>query len=572
MGYFRYTQIHLDLEAHKRLFNNLSPPLLLELKLYLYAELLTCCEFFAGVPNGVVKSLVTKLSLEVYSAGDFIVLKHEPATKMFFILRGICEVVLELDQSPVCSFYKGQYFGEMALYTSVQNARRTAWVRSASYCQLAQLERSQFQDILDEFPDQKQALSTQIGEALEDLSTQIGVTVEPHVPPAWERVSKSNESDSGSVPLGMPTAPEKNRYTPSPPPEPVTDPPPPPDDPPGPQPTDNRKSVREPLGGSNLLGDLSHHFDDEDDNESSNHTGDRCSNHTGEKTQDQITLDGKSQDQIDGTSETLAENISKDLDQSQGATAGEDEAMPHANENVCESETDNNGSQSLGVDHRSSVKSVSFPPSPPEASDHRGSLRNDQEIEMVKRTSSVRSSGRRSSLTEAIKSLAKPTRGSMEARGDGDIGPMSPLAQAVGKILPTDGSGKIAAAVPRKSDQPAFPPDQVSRRDVVSSARARVPDGAALLKELSQALHTRAEGCKEATASSCVLEAVAASISALATAASFEQPTYKAPKLSPLPGISRSPMIEAPSRAAPPAALLARFRAFRGAHAATASC
>lgn len=89
------------------LFKGLSPTLNLELKLYLYADLLRGSVFFSGVKVQVIKSLVLKLILAIYSAGDYIIHKSELAREMFFIVKGACEVILELNAVPVCRFYAG---------------------------------------------------------------------------------------------------------------------------------------------------------------------------------------------------------------------------------------------------------------------------------------------------------------------------------------------------------------------------------------------------------------------------------------------------------------------------------
>ena len=56
--FYNYTQLHYDQEAYDVLFKGLSPTLNLELKLYLYADLLRSSVFFNGVKVQVIKSMV----------------------------------------------------------------------------------------------------------------------------------------------------------------------------------------------------------------------------------------------------------------------------------------------------------------------------------------------------------------------------------------------------------------------------------------------------------------------------------------------------------------------------------
>lgn len=110
--------------------------------------------FFNGVKVQVIKSMVLRLILAIYSAGDYVIHKNDIARECFFIVKGRCEVIVELGSKPVCTFLEGQNFGEMALYRMVEdNAKRTAWVRAVTFCHLAKLTRNAFEDILAESPD-----------------------------------------------------------------------------------------------------------------------------------------------------------------------------------------------------------------------------------------------------------------------------------------------------------------------------------------------------------------------------------------------------------------------------------
>merc|ERR1719316_2546918 len=127
----------------------------MELKLYLYADLISSTPFFEGIVPLMLKALVLSLKHGIYACGDFVIQKNESAKEMFFIIKGIAEVLVELDKPPVVKFSKCQYFGEMALYRSVdRSAKRTAWVRAVAFCNLAKLSRDSFEDILNEFPDE----------------------------------------------------------------------------------------------------------------------------------------------------------------------------------------------------------------------------------------------------------------------------------------------------------------------------------------------------------------------------------------------------------------------------------
>ncbi len=92
--------------------------------------------------------------------------------EMYFIVKGICEVIIndpgEGAEPNIVSTkvrgpsqlissshfqYAGDYFGEVALLTSL---RRTAWVRTRTFCTLASLCRKDFDIIMGEAPHVRQ--------------------------------------------------------------------------------------------------------------------------------------------------------------------------------------------------------------------------------------------------------------------------------------------------------------------------------------------------------------------------------------------------------------------------------
>merc|ERR1719171_2293262 len=111
VNYRRYMQIHHEYMTLDKVVSGLSPTLLMELKLYLLAELLPSAEFFQGLPPILLKSMVMSLHLCVFASGDFIIQKNETAKEMYFVIRGMVEVLAELDKPPINRFMKGEHFG-----------------------------------------------------------------------------------------------------------------------------------------------------------------------------------------------------------------------------------------------------------------------------------------------------------------------------------------------------------------------------------------------------------------------------------------------------------------------------
>lgn len=140
--------------ASDSLFERLSGPLALELKLNIYHSLVTRAPFFQHASTEVIKNIVVSLQDAIYLPGDYVIRKGDVGREMFFIFRGTVEVV-SAERVGVASLTAGLYFGEVALLT---DRRRGAWVEAVSYCILAVLSKDDLDVILEDFPQALTAL------------------------------------------------------------------------------------------------------------------------------------------------------------------------------------------------------------------------------------------------------------------------------------------------------------------------------------------------------------------------------------------------------------------------------
>lgn len=160
--YHSFLTVHnIDRAAYKVVFDALSTSLHVELKLFLFENLVLTAPFFQEIPSGSVMCMVMAFEEQVYSPGDMIVSKGEVGDELFFVIKGICEVLVD-DEASVCVALKevGDYFGEIALV--LDETRRTAWVRAKVFCVLAQLTRSVFRKTLEDAPRVMQMILQQI--------------------------------------------------------------------------------------------------------------------------------------------------------------------------------------------------------------------------------------------------------------------------------------------------------------------------------------------------------------------------------------------------------------------------
>jgi glucose-6-phosphate 1-dehydrogenase len=113
------------------------------------------CEILSRVPlfqpchTILLSSLMMTLKPAVYSAGEYIVVKGDTGSEMYFINRGEAET-LDHNDHAIRTLIEGDFFGEIALLLSQP---RTASVRAKTECDLFVLEQSDFKQVLKDFPE-----------------------------------------------------------------------------------------------------------------------------------------------------------------------------------------------------------------------------------------------------------------------------------------------------------------------------------------------------------------------------------------------------------------------------------
>ncbi len=85
-----------------------------------------------------------------FQAADLIVHQGELGAVMYFLLEGQVEVLKQGNDKPVATLGPGNLFGEMALILSEP---RIASVRAKTVCKLLQLERHDFNQVIEKYPD-----------------------------------------------------------------------------------------------------------------------------------------------------------------------------------------------------------------------------------------------------------------------------------------------------------------------------------------------------------------------------------------------------------------------------------
>ena len=202
----------------------LSTNLAKEIYLYLFSDMITKVPMFHNRPADVVQHLVLAVQTLIYMPKDYVIVKGEFGSEMFFIQSGKCDVIIEMQrlkaQPPqltqqgsrgggrganfraigqyipgrkpsaiprmkidelhsgaipkseveviekvVKELEKGDFFGEIALVT---HGRRTASIRARTFTELIVLSREDFMRITENNREEREAMKEQIRQRYKD--------------------------------------------------------------------------------------------------------------------------------------------------------------------------------------------------------------------------------------------------------------------------------------------------------------------------------------------------------------------------------------------------------------------
>jgi len=156
------------------LLAELSPPLRSELALSRCREMVQKLPFCRAETQeeevssaAFIKMLVVKLTMVVFSPGDFVAEEGDVANDMMFISRGRLRILV--DGAAIAERTSGDYVGEIALL--VANIRRTASMLALTFLESFVLDRSDFENVVNRRECGKLAFPT-VNSKMRGLATQ----------------------------------------------------------------------------------------------------------------------------------------------------------------------------------------------------------------------------------------------------------------------------------------------------------------------------------------------------------------------------------------------------------------
>lgn len=119
-----------------------------EMQVYMKIKLISSIPIFKNCSHLCLKDVATNLEQIYSSPGDLVIKIGDIGEEMFIIAHGTVDISINSDEI-IASLHDGQIFGEVALLKEI---KRTANVRSKSYCDFYKLTSQSFREIVKKHP------------------------------------------------------------------------------------------------------------------------------------------------------------------------------------------------------------------------------------------------------------------------------------------------------------------------------------------------------------------------------------------------------------------------------------
>lgn len=148
--YYEYRWEHHRGHHEETLLNNLPEPLRLEVMQELAKTLLDEVPLFKHCSSQLKNILILNLKAETFNPGSYISRAGDIGKDMVFITKGVLEIINEGSGEVYCEYGPGEYFGNLSI---MLEEKRTATIRSKSFCEVFILDSEAFFRIKRDFPE-----------------------------------------------------------------------------------------------------------------------------------------------------------------------------------------------------------------------------------------------------------------------------------------------------------------------------------------------------------------------------------------------------------------------------------
>ncbi|XP_064635102.1 uncharacterized protein LOC135492519 [Lineus longissimus] len=153
ISYYEYIWIRTKGVDPDTLFDGLPLSLWADVTYSLYREIIGKVALFEGTEVSFMKMLSRCIKPVLYQKGDYVVRKFDIGSEMFFINRGVVDVVSEDGSIVFASMKAGAFFGEVALLFTCP---RTASIRAKTNVDMFVLSKGDLDSVLQFYPEIKE--------------------------------------------------------------------------------------------------------------------------------------------------------------------------------------------------------------------------------------------------------------------------------------------------------------------------------------------------------------------------------------------------------------------------------
>ena len=125
--------------------------------MHIHLEFIRKVPFFAKVPDGFIRAIITQLQSELCLSQDIIIHEGDAAKEMYFLRIGAVDVYAPQSSRVVVTLKKGAFFGEIGLL--MEKGRRMNTVVAVGQCEIFILTKTALDYALSKFPECKQSLN-----------------------------------------------------------------------------------------------------------------------------------------------------------------------------------------------------------------------------------------------------------------------------------------------------------------------------------------------------------------------------------------------------------------------------
>lgn len=105
---------------------------------------------FDCVDDYFIRDIAQYLTPTILTPGDYLFRKGDVANSMFFVQKGRLQVLSSDELKQITLLKKGDFMGEIALF---KDTTRTATVKSVGYSDLYELQKKEFDKVLNKYPE-----------------------------------------------------------------------------------------------------------------------------------------------------------------------------------------------------------------------------------------------------------------------------------------------------------------------------------------------------------------------------------------------------------------------------------